>query len=187
MVAGDGGSLSAWPRRPPRMSSIRASASGLIAVPDAVVVATGAAAVEVEGHELDVGAVALDAAVGDGAEPLEGEHLQEEAGHDERPAVPGERAEGAEQHLEQPGVRLALEPELVGDLEHRHRVGEPVEVLADRAEVVDRLGLVDDVQLAAPLVELELQVGGRLEPGTEAALGLAHALGDRPHLAVVRG
>ena len=120
-------------------------------------------------------------------EPLEGKDLQEEPGHDERAAVPGQRAERAEQHLEQPRVRLALEPELVGDLQHRHGLGEPVEVFADRAEVIEGLGLVDDVQLAAPLVELELEVGGRLEPGAEAALGLADALRHRSHLPVVRG
>ena len=152
-----------------------------------MVVAARAAAVDVEGHQLHVGAVALDAAIGDGAEPLEGEDLQEEARHDERAAVAGQRAERTEQHLEQPGVRLALEPELVGGLQHRHGVGEPVEVLADRPEVVERLGLVDDVQLAAPLVELELEVGRRLEPGAEAALGLADALRHRSHLPVVRG
>ena len=101
--------------------------------------------------------------------------------------MPGQRAQRAEEHLEEPRVRLALEAELVGRLEHRHGVGEAVEVVADGPEVVERLGLVDDVQLAAPLVELQLQVGGRLEPGAEAALGLADALGDRPHLAVVRG
>ena len=44
----------------------------------------------------------------------------------------------------------------------------------------------DDVELAA-LVELERDVARRLEAGAEAALGLAHALGDRPHLAVALG
>ena len=71
-------------------------------------------------------------------------------------------------------------------LQHRHRPRQAVEVVADGSEVIDRLRLVDDVQLAAALVELQLQVGGRLETGAEAALGLADALGDGPHLAVAR-
>ena len=131
--------------------------------------------------------LALDAAVDHRAEALEREHLQEEARHDERPAVPGQRPQRAEQHLEELRVRLALQPELVGRLQHRHRARQAVEVVADRPEVVDRLGLVDDVELAATLVELQLQVGGRLEAGAEAALRLADALGDRPHLAVAPG
>ena len=164
-----------------------ASASGLMAVPTRWSAAASAAAVEVEGDQLHVGAVALDAPVGDGAEPLEREHLEEEA-RAPRADRCDRRARGARRAASGTArVRLALEPELVGGLEHRHGMGEPVEVLPDRPEVVDRLGLIDDVQLAAALVELELQVGGRLEPGAEAALGLAHALGHRPHLAVVAG
>src|SRR5690606_8345566 len=44
----------------------------------------------------------------------------------------------------------------------------------------------DDVELP-PLVEQQLDVAGRLEPGAEPALGLAHALGHGPDLAVVAG
>ena len=58
--------------------------------------------------------------------------------------------------------------------------------LADRAEVVDRLGLGDDVELAA-LVEQQRDVAHRLEAAAEPALGLAHALGHGPHLAVAGG
>ena len=82
---------------------------------------------------------------------------------------------------------LALQGQLVGRLEHRHGPAQPVEVVAERAEVVERLGLGHDVELAAALVEQQLDVAGGLEPAAEAALRLAHALGDGPHLAVARG
>src|SRR5207245_7030247 len=64
--------------------------------------------------------------------------------------------------------------------------GQAVEVFADGAEVVDGLGLRDDVELAS-LVEQQRHVHRGLEPGTEAALRLAHTFGDGAHLAAALG
>ena len=116
-----------------------------------------------------------------GAQPLEVEHLPEESRHHDNRLPRGERAQRAEQHLIEPRSRLALLRDLVDDLEHGDCLREAVEVLSDRAEVVDRLGLADDVELAA-LVEQQRGVTHRLEPSAEPALRLAHALRDRPHL-----
>ena len=55
------------------------------------------------------------------------------------------------------------------------------------AERVDHLDLVDDVEVAAPLPEQQVDVGERLEPAAELRRGLAHALGHRAHLAVALG
>ena len=62
-----------------------------------------------------------------------------------------------------------------------------VEVLADGAEASMHLDLVDDVEVAPALPQQEVDVAQRLEPGAELRRGLAHALGHRPHLAVVLG
>ena len=62
-----------------------------------------------------------------------------------------------------------------------------VQVLAHRAERVHDLDLVDDVELAAPLPEEQVDVGERLEPRAELRRGLAHALGHGAHLAVALG
>src|SRR4029453_3364353 len=76
--------------------------------------------------------------------------------------------------------------ELGARLEHRHRPAEPVEVVAHGPEVVDRLGLAHDVELAA-LVDQQVYVARRLEAAAEPALRLAHPLGHRPNLAVPAG
>ena len=86
--------------------------------------------------------VALDALVDHGRKPSSASTFKKKPGHHERTAVARQRAQRAEQHLVQPRVRLALQAELVDRLEHGHGAGEAVEVVADRAEVVDRLGLV---------------------------------------------
>ena len=52
-------------------------------------------------------------------------------------------------------------------------------------EGVERLGLVDHVELARPSYSSRLTWRHRLEAAAEAALGLAHALGHGPHLAVL--
>src|SRR2546425_1114742 len=62
---------------------------------------------------------------------------------------------------------------------------EAVEVLANGAELLDRLGLGDDVELA-PLVQEKRDMAYGLQPGAELALGLAHALGDGAHLSPAR-
>ena len=92
----------------------------------------------------------------------------------------------AQQHLVQPGVGVALLRHLVARLQQRLRLGQPVEVLPHRPEDLDRLGLGDDVELAA-LVEQQRHVHHRLQPRPEPGLGLAHALGHRPHLAPALG
>ena len=65
-------------------------------------------------------------------------------------------------------------------------VSEQVEILPQPRIVLDRLGLGDHVELPT-LVEQEAGPVGRLQPGPEPALGLAHTLGDRPDLPAARG
>ena len=61
-----------------------------------------------------------------------------------------------------------------------------MQVGTHRAEMVDRFGLRDRVELAA-LVELQRDVGHRLEAAAESTLRLANTFGDRPHLAPTFG
>ena len=120
-------------------------------------------------------------------EPLEREQLPEERRAHQRAGLGRQRAERADEHPVQRGIRLAVLRDLVGGLQHRHRVGEAAVVLSQRAVGVDGLDLRDDVELAAPPVALERDVGGGLEPRAEAAAGLANSLGDAPDLAVPLG
>ena len=117
-------------------------------------------------------------------EALEREQLPEEGCAHERRRVGRERAERADQHAVQRGVGLTLLGDLVGGFEHGDRVGQAAVVLPELAVAVDGLGLGDDVEVAAAAVALERDVGRGLEPGAEAAAGLADALGDRADLAV---
>ena len=71
---------------------------------------------------------------------------------------------------------------MVDGLEHGDGLGEGAVALPQLPVGVDGLHLGDDVEVAA-LVELEVQVRGRFQPGSEAALGLADALGHGPDLA----
>src|SRR3712207_4472597 len=78
-------------------------------------------------------------------------------------------------------------PISVGGLEHRGAGGVGAVVADDLVSVgADRLGLADDVEVAAG-VELQVDVAERLEPGAELALGAAHALGHGAHLAGAPG
>ena len=61
-----------------------------------------------------------------------------------------------------------------------------VQIIPDGTEVVDRLGLGHDVELAA-LIELESDMTGGLEAGPELGPGLAHPLGDSADLSVMFG
>ena len=75
---------------------------------------------------------------------------------------------------------------MVDGLEHGDGLGEGAVALPQLAVGIDRLHLGDDVEVAA-LVELEVQMGGRLQPGPEPALGLADPLGHGPDLAPTLG
>ena len=59
--------------------------------------------------------------------------------------------------------------------------------VAQARVAVDRLGARDREQLAAALVEHEVEAEERLEPAAEAAARAPHALGDRADPAAVRG
>ena len=124
------------------------------------------------------------------------------------------REAGGQQQLEAEGERvgaggaggLAVEQrELVGEqvvdagvrvavVEHaRHGLagaGGAVEragVLAQARVGGDRLGAGDGQQLAAALVEHEVEPEERLQPAAEARARAAHALGDRADSAAIRG
>ena len=66
-------------------------------------------------------------------------------------------------------------------LEPDHPGLQAIGIGADPVVGVDERGARDGLELAAPLVEDELDMGERLQPRAEPRLGLAHALGDRPH------
>src|SRR3954453_10462620 len=113
------------------------------------------------------------------------ERVEHQAG---RVGLFGQRPQRADDEQEQSQRRLLLlgrEP--VGGLEHRSPGGVGRIVGRDAGAVgADRLGLAHDVEVAAG-VELQVDVAERLEPGAELALGAAHALGYRAHLAVPAG
>ena len=142
--------------------------------------------VEVERGERTGLVAAAGAHVEHRVEALERQQLPEERRAHQRAGVGGQRAQRAHEHPVERGVALALLGDLVDRLEHRHRVGEAAVVLAQRPVGVDGLDLGDDVELAAP-VALQRDVAHRLEPGAEAAPGLADALGHGPDLAVALG
>ena len=117
-------------------------------------------------------------------EPRERQELQQERLGD-RVGDRGLGVEGAEpgeQEQDELHVLLVLLGHLVDGLEHRLARREQGEVVADRRVRRDDLGLRDGVQGAAPVVQHQAHVGERLEPGPEAAGGLADALGDGPDL-----
>ena len=121
-----------------------------------------------------------------GRKPSRASTFMKNAGTTSGGSCGAQRAQRAQQHLVQPRVRLTVQCQLVDGLEHRRRTGDAVEVVADRTEVVDRLGLGDDVELAT-LVQLHRDVARGFEAGAELALGLANALGNRADLAVALG
>ena len=139
----------------------------------------------VERHQR-LGGAAANARVELGADALGGEQLPVERRHDQRPRPLGDRAQRADEHAVDVRRGLALHRHLVDRLDHRETAGQVVEVAQQRREGLDRVGLADDVELAA-LVQQQAHVAERLEPGAELRLRLAHALGDGAHLAVVLG
>ena len=108
-----------------------------------------------------------------------------------RDAGPGrnvvERLEKPRQRREGLLVRLLLGEEAQHRLEPDHPDLQPIRVGADPVVGVDERGTGDGLELAAPLVEHELDVGERLEARAEPRLGLADALGDRPDASPVLG
>ena len=100
-----------------------------------------------------------------------------------RPAGPGlELVEEIEETCQRP--KRAVVRLLLGE-EAQHRLGtdeadvQPVRLLPSGVVGAEQLHAGHRLQLPAALVEHQLDVAERLEPGAEARLGLAHALGDR--------
>ena len=92
-----------------------------------------------------------------------------------------EQVEEAGQRVERPSVLVSLEEEtedsLEPDVADRHPVGVGAQAVVRPEEI--RAG--DGLQLAAALVEHELDVAERLEAGAEPRPRLPSALGDRAH------
>ena len=187
-VAGDSGALSASLRRPPSTSRSRPSAAGLIARPGPAGPAQHPALAEVERHQRHVGLAPPTAHthIELRLQPFGGEQLPVERRDDEGRRTLGDRAQHADEHAVQPWVRLAFEGQLVGRLEHGERLRCPVEARQQRRQRFDRLGLADDVELAAA-IQQQPDVAHRLEAGAELRRRLAHALGDGAHLPVLLG
>ena len=97
----------------------------------------------------------------------------------ERVEEPRQRGEGAL-------VRLLLREQPQHRLEPDQSDLEAVRVAADRVVRADERGAGDRLELAATLMEHELDVGERLQAGPEARLRLAHALRDRADAAASR-
>ena len=149
-VAGDSGAASASLRRPPRIARSklqrrrrqRRRRSG----------SCGTAPRPRRGRRprAAVGLAVLAAAhagVELGTQPFGGEQLPVERRHDERRRALGDRAQRADHHPVELLVRLALQRQLVGGLEHGHPLRRPVEARQHRRQRLDRLGLADDVEL----------------------------------------
>ena len=98
-----------------------------------------------------------------------------------------EQVEEARERGERALVRLGLAEEA------QHRLGadqadvQAIGALADDMMRVQELDAGDRLQLAASLVQQQLDVRERLEPGAETRLRLADALGDRADAAAIGG
>ena len=153
---GGGGLASTAPSEPPRMRRRTSKASGVTGRPRRHW--RQRPLEHVERDEVDrVGRLTTGRAAGEErAGAFEDERLHEERRRDESWARAGSAtSQRADEHLVEPRVRMALLGELVGDLDERERLGHPVEVLANAAEVVEHLGLVDDVEVAPALPQQE--------------------------------
>ena len=96
-----------------------------------------------------------------------------------------ERAERADEHPVERGIRLVLLGDLVDGLEHRDRVGEHP-YSSRSARFASRVSAWVTTSSSRPVAQ-QRDLAGRLEPGAEAARGLADALGDGADLAVALG
>jgi len=139
----------------------------------------------VKGHQLRR-LTARRALVDDRADTFERQQLPQERPEQDGAAIAGECRQRTHEHLEQLRHRMTFHRHLVDGLEHREGDRHLVEVFANGPEEVDDLGLRDDVELTA-LPAHDRDVGEEVEVPAELGLGLAHPLGDRPHLAVLRG
>ena len=102
------------------------------------------------------------------------------------PLSEGPQRPGEQQEQLQRRVAFGL-GEPVGGLQHRRPRGIPGVVAGDpQSEGTDGLDLGDDVE-RTPLVKLDVDEHERLDPRPQPGLGLAHPLGDRPHLAAFPG
>lgn len=72
----------------------------------------------------------------------------------------------------------------IDSFNHRPRRHDPLQIEAHMGEGLYDRGLGDGVELA-PLVNHQVDVGERLQTATEAALGLAHSLGNCPQLPAI--
>ena len=122
-----------------------------------------------------------------GRKPSSASSLEEEAGHDQRgvagrPGCAGRRAASRRAG----GWARALAP-----AGRRPRASTSARPSRSRSSRIGRKWSIVSAWVtmssSRALVEQQAHVAGRLEPAAEAALGLAHALGDRPHLAVPAG
>ena len=125
-----------------------------------------------------------------GARPAASRSLRRKASWLACPARAGSAVEQRELVAEQvvdAGMRLGG-VEQAPDRVARARGGvERAAVLAQARIARDGLGRGHGEQVAAPLVQDEVEAEERLEPAAEAAARAAHALGDRAHLAALRG
>ena len=143
---------------------------------------------DVEGQrQLAVLLAAADAAVELGGDALCGQQLEEERSRHQRRVALVDGAQTAHEHVVEPRCGLAVLGELLDRLEQRRGPTQAGQVLTGAAERLDGLGLGDDVELAAPLVQLQRRVGAGLQPGPELRAGAAHPLGDGADLARLPG
>jgi hypothetical protein len=130
-------------------------------------------------------------AFGQGGRPAGDAHCTQQVGVEHQLAGPdavGHRTQRPDGQPVQCGSRCALlTREPFGGLQHRAGAGVAAVVGDDVAgEGVDRRHLRDDVEVAAGM-QLDVDVGERLQPGAELAAGAADPLGDRAHQPVIAG
>ncbi len=149
----------------------------------AAAVAQHPALPHVDGHEV-LGGLTPDTGVQRRCQALVGQCLEEECRNQQRRRSLVERAQRPDEHVVSAPVALPLRCQALSHLQQGRRLGEAVGVGPQRHERVEALGLGDDLQVAAPPVELHIDMAGGLEPAAELRTGLAHTLGDGPDLSV---
>ena len=100
--------------------------------------------------------------------------------------IAGQRAQGVQHKSINREICLLLLGEGVDHLQHVKGLGQPVQVLPQRPEALQRLSLVHRVQVLA-LHHEEGSAHGRLNVAAQLALYATRAPGHRPHLASVGG
>ena len=125
-----------------------------------------------------------DAAVEFGPNTFGSQQPKQECRHDQSGRTLGQCLANSHQHSEHLGHRFAIGNELIDRLQDRQAFCHHVEIAEHPARRIDRLDLIHDVEIRAP-VDLYRHMRQRLEATTELRMSLANSLRDGSNLAVL--